>query len=219
MKNLRTLFAVCLLVIGTAVNAQFLESKSASSVFSEAKTEDWQGVRFSYNNYTIDAKGADYDAISAYEFGYVKSFSISQVQPWFIETGVSFSYATGELFSEYGNDLSANLSSLIVPLNVGYKVAISDNMSVFPYAGISFKGHIAGELEISYDGESTTVDVFDEDEMGDGETWKRFQLGWQFGATLNISNFNFGLSYGTDFIELAKKVDTKSFKISAGFNF
>ena len=220
MKNFRILLAVCFLAMATAVNAQFANSSSAVSVGSSAAdTEAWQGVRFSYNSYTIDESEMEYDAISAFELGYVKAFSISQELPLFLETGASFVYATGDLFSEYGVDLSLNMSSLVVPFNVGYKVAFGDNMSFFPYVGVSLKGHLAGEMELSYDGNSMTADIFDEDDMGKDAAYNRFQIGWQIGATLNINKFNFGVSYGTDFMELAKKVDSKTFKASVGFNF
>ena len=70
MKNFRTLLAVCFLAMATAVNAQFANSSSAVSVGSSAAdTEAWQGVRFSYNSYTIDESEMEYDAISAFELG------------------------------------------------------------------------------------------------------------------------------------------------------
>ena len=72
---------------------------------------------------------------------------------------------------------------------------------------------------MSYYGESETANIFDEDEMGDDGVFKRFQIGWQIGATLNIDKFNVGLSYGTDFMEISKNVDTKTFKVSLGINF
>ena len=74
-----------------------------------------------------------------------------------------------------------------------------------------------GDIESESDSKSESYNVFDDDDMGDA--WKRFQLGWQIGATLNINQYNVGLSYGADLMELAKKTDTKTFKISVGVNF
>lgn len=219
MKNFRILFAACLLAMATAVNAQFANSSSVSATGGAADTEGWQSVKFSYNSYTLDAKGLDYDAIPAFELGYVKAISISESMPLFLEGGLSFMYATGDLYSEYGLDLSLKMSSLTVPLNVGYKYTISDNISLFPYVGVTLKGHLSGEMEMSYDGESITADIFDEDEMGDGAEFNRFQIGWQIGAAVNINKFNVGLSYGTDFMEIADDTDTNTFKVSVGVNF
>lgn len=210
MKNFRSLLAVCFLAMATVVNAQVAKTVDA---------EEWQGIRLSYNSYTLDERGIEYDAISGFELGFVKAFSISQIHPLFLETGASFVYTTGDLFSEDGLDLSLSMVSLNVPLNVGYKVALGNNVSLLPYAGLSLKGHLSGEMEMSYYGESETADIFDKDEMGDDGVFKRFQIGWQIGATLNIDKFNVGLSYGTDFMEISKNVDTKTFKASLGVNF
>ena len=210
MKNFRTLLAVCFLAMTTAVSAQIAKT---------VDTNGWQGVRLSYNNYTLDERGIEYDAIPGFEFGFVKAFSISQIHPLFLEAGASFVYTTGDIFSEDGLDLSLSMFSLNVPFNVGYKVTLGDNISLFPYAGLSLKGHLSGDMEMSYYGESETANIFDEDEMGDDGVFKRFQIGWQIGATLNIDKFNVGLSYGTDFMEISKNVDTKTFKVSLGINF
>lgn len=178
MKNFRTLFVVCLLAMATAVNAQLANTSSVDN-------KGWQGVKLSYNRFTIDEKGLDYDAISAFEVGYAKAFSISQAQPLFVEAGASFAYATGDFYNEDGVSFSLKMASLFVPVNLGYKVSFSNGMSLFPYVGVSLKGHITGEIEAdmniydSYEGRtysvSTTLDVFDDDDMED--TWKRFQIG------------------------------------------
>ena len=89
----------------------------------------------------------------------------------------------------------------------------------FPYASLSLEGHFSGEMEVSYYGEPVLVDVFDEDDMGDDGVFERFQIGSQINATLNIDKFNVGLSYGTDFMEMSKNVDTKALRVSVGVNF
>jgi len=96
---------------------------------------------------------------------------------------------------------------------------LSDNMSLFPYVGLSLKGHLFGEIEEEneYYDETYTINVFDDDDLED--PWNRFQIGWQIGATLNINKYNVGLSYGTDITELGEDMDTKTFKLSLGVNF
>ena len=74
-------------------------------------------------------------------------------------------------------------------------------------------------MEVSYYGEPVLVDVCDEDDMGDDGVFERFQIGSQISATLNIDKFNVGLSYGTDFMEISKNVDTKALRVSVGVNF
>lgn len=74
-------------------------------------------------------------------------------------------------------------------------------------------------MEVSYYGEPVLVDVFDEDDMGDDGVFERFQIGSQISATLIIDKSNVGLSYGTDFMEISKNVDTKALRVSVGVNF
>ncbi|MBE6303857.1 MAG: porin family protein [Bacteroidales bacterium] len=220
MKNFRILFAACLLAMATAVNAQFANSSSTSSFGGgAADTEGWQSVKFSYNRYTAEIDGPDCDAVSAFELGYSKAISLSQELPLFLEAGASFFYATGECYDEDYYKGSISMASLIVPFNLGYKVALSDNMSLFPYVGLSLKGHLFGEIEEEneYYDETYTINVFDDDDLED--PWNRFQIGWQIGATLNINKYNVGLSYGTDITELGEDMDTKTFKLSLGVNF
>ena len=150
MKNFRTLFAVCLLAMATAVNAQFANTSSSSKIGGGAvDTEGWQSVKLSYNKWTIDAEGAEFDAIPAFELGYVKAFSVSQTYPLFVEAGASLMYATGDLFEmseENGSDYyyystsastSLKMFSLAIPVNIGYKIALNDKMTLFPYAGVT----------------------------------------------------------------------------------
>lgn len=210
MKNFRTLLVMCFLAMTTVVTAQVAEK--------------WQGFRFSYNNYTADSKGDDYAALYAYELGYVKSFLISQESPLFFETGASVLFTNGDLVvtdGYYEVDATLKMYSLVVPFNMGCKIALSDKLSFYPYAGISLKAHLSGEIEYesgnSYD-EFESIDVFDKEDMG-ARVFNRLQLGWQIGATLNFDKFNFGFSFGTDFMELTKNVDTKTVKASIGFNF
>lgn len=207
MKIVRILFVVFVLVTTVLVKAQSTSPYSVDSNNS-IETNTWQGLRFSYNSYTLDVSG--FDAVSAYEIGYIRSFPASEKHPLFLETGANVFYATGDLLK----GLSIDMYSLIVPLNIGYKVNLPNNLSFFPYFGVALKGHLAGELGVDGLGD---YDMFDNTDFG--EKCNRFQVGWQIGATLNVDKFNFGLSYGTDFVELDDDTDTKTLKISAGFNF
>lgn len=235
MKKFRTLLAVCFLCVAATVSAQFTNN-SASSGSAVADTEGWNGLRVSYNNFGFDGDfGKEFDAINGIEVGYVQAFSILNDMPIFLETGASLSYVFGDLFSESGeyyegyhyNEYSSkrtlNMFSVIVPVNVGYKFAISEELSMFPYLGVTLKGNIKGTSEYEYedsygDSESSDVNVFDDDDMDD-EAWDRFQLGWQIGTTLNYKNMNIGLSYGADLMELGKDIETNSLKVTIGCNF
>lgn len=232
MKNIKVLFAACLLSMATAVNAQFANVSGTSSAVS-SDVNAWQGIRFSYNHFTFDADGgSDLDPAMGFELGYVKSFALSKSIPLFLETGANILWVTGEVSNEsggfeydgydfYGNvKESVNMFALTIPVNVGYKFTIDDKFSVFPYLGLSLRGNISGKIteEVSVSGvgsEEEDIDMFDSDE-GDGD---RFQIGWQIGATANYKKYSVGLSYGADFNEIMENISTNSLRISLGYNF
>lgn len=54
--------------------------------------------------------------------------------------------------------------------------------------------------------------------MGD-YAWNRCQVGWQIGATLDISKFNVGISYALDFNKLAEETKTSKLAVTVGCNF
>ncbi len=219
MKKIK-IFTICLLsIVAMSVNAQ--------------TTKGWDGVRVSYNSFTLDSKWSDFDAVSGLEVSYVKSFPISKKLPLYLETGASLLWAAGDLYDhgEAEEDYlsidkgSVNMVSLMVPVNIGYKYVIDDNFSVFPYAGAYLKLNIAGKFKqelyeinagVVSDNESSNIDMFDKDE-GDGD---RFQVGLQIGTTLNYKDtYNVGISYGFDLNEVMKNVDSNKFAITFGYNF
>ena len=57
--------------------------------------------------------------------------------------------------------------------------------------------------------------------MGDDDaTWNRFQLGWQIGVNARInSSFLLGVSYGTDFSEIAEKIKIQTTSVTLGYCF
>ncbi|MBQ2878067.1 MAG: hypothetical protein IJE42_03940, partial [Bacteroidaceae bacterium] len=61
MKSIKTILAVCLMVMASAVYAQ---------------ADAWKGVRVGYNSYDCGADGAD--AVMALSAGYVHSFAITE---------------------------------------------------------------------------------------------------------------------------------------------
>ena len=202
MKNVRILFLLIMVCVSTMVKAQSADVAIGAS--------GWQGLRFSYNSYTLDVDDGNFDAVSAYEIGYAKGMQILKDSPLFLETGASLFVVRGDLQKW----CSIKMNSLVVPLNMGYKVCSSEKISFFPYLGVALKGHISGELDVDGYGD---IDMFDNSEFGD--KCNRMQLGWQIGMTMNVNDFNVGFSYGTDFLELDDDTETKTLKITVGFNF
>lgn len=176
MKKFLFLVA-CLVAMTSTINAQ---------------SEGWKGVKASYNIFEIE----DCDAISAFSVGYVHSFNVVESLPIFVEGGLNAIYASGDV--EDGVKYTGIAAE--IPVNVGYKVALNDDFSLFPYVGVTGRYNIKGEIE----------DVDDAD---------KFQYGWQVGVTANYSNYNIGVSYGADLNEIFEETKTTSIKISVGYNF
>lgn len=131
--------------------------------------------------------------------------------------------------------------SLAIPVNVAYKFNVNKDFSIQPYLGLNLKFNVFAQRKTtaSFENErlqdqvdewddeefAATIgaprkaDLFDKKDVGKDGQWKRFQLGWHIGVGVNYKAFYFGLSYGTDFMELAKKLNTSTFKVGVGFNF
>jgi opacity protein-like surface antigen len=164
--------------------------------------------------------------MTGFSAGFVKGFSLSSQSPIFAEIGANFQYLKSNLLNEdYGGDrlkLDLNMYSVNIPLNIGYKYAINEGFSIFPYAGISARGNISGKLVASLGSEEESVDIFDKDEMEDLEfkTFKRLQIGWQIGFGVNFNRLYLSASYGGDFNEVAEELKLSTApSITLGINF
>jgi hypothetical protein len=177
---------------------------------------------------TIDFDDEDKD-MTGLSFGFVKAFPISSQTPIFAEIGANFQYFNSTILDEkdedYGEALKMDFKmySINVPINIGYKYAINETFSIFPYVGISARGNISGKVTGSYayddEEESYDINVFDKDDMDD-EVFKRLQIGWQIGCGVNFNFLYLSASYGGDFNKIAKNVELASApSITLGVNF
>lgn len=244
MKKLTSLVAM-LMIVSTSAFAQFANSGASKSMStSSADTNGWQGVTASYNLGTVsfDADGAEDIDLNGFSIGYLKAFSISQSLPLFVETGLKFSYASGEdkqEFSGYDYDYGyVDVSykqeytyyDIQVPINLVYQFSVNDKVQVLPFTGIYLKGNIAANVdetlnldtEYGSGSDEESYDLFDKEEAqecGYAKAWNRFNFGWQIGAKVAYNNFNAGITYGLDLNEIAKKTKMSNLSISVGYNF
>ena len=210
MNKFKFLMIVCLLGIASTVSAQFVNTNSSSMNSSSSDVSSWSGLRVSYHPVSIE----DLDLTGA-SIGYVKSFSISNGTPIFVETGANVSWVGGTVFEEPEDyeDIKLNVFSVNVPINLGYKLAFSNTASIFPFVGLTLRGNVVGNY--SCDGESTNA--FD-DEL-EFLKLKRFQIGWQVGVGANFNKLYIGASYGTDFSEILEDCKATMPSLTIGFNF
>lgn len=215
---LLALFAVASLTM----SAQLVTSSKYT--VEEKKSSGWTGLRLSYDPISVSTDGADESMnFNGISLAWVKGISVSSSVPLFIETGVGLTYAmyseSEELYDEEYK-LSMNLLTMQVPINFGYKYSFNESLSIFPYVGIVLRGNLLGNVKEEYDGdEEDDWSVFSSDDMGEDNTWNRFNVGWHVGVGLNYSKLHVGLSYGTDFNEIAEKTKVSTLSVKLGINF
>lgn len=224
--------------------AQFANSgNNAASSATPRRTvtiSPYDRVSVSYVNTKLanDAKGADDISLNGVGFDYIHGFSLSKSFPLYLETGVKatlsfFSREDCEWCNIWNDDAddkdyktTFQTLSAAIPVNLAYKFTLSNgDVSIVPYLGLNFKLNLMAKGKEVYDPEygdkdTEKYDMFDKKDMGDKDAcFKRFQMGWHIGAGLNYRQLYIGLSYGTDFMELCKKVNTSTFSVNVGYNF
>lgn len=167
-------------------------------------------AQFSNNNYersglnhdgwnTIFVEWSPYNCdINAFTIGYSHAFSLTKNVPILIEPALA-----GQCFVQYyNNDYHRIFASIKAPVNVLYKIDVSDSqLSFMPFAGLMLRYNLWGK-----------------DNMFD--YCKRFQVGWQAGIKTCIADhFIIGASYGTDFSSIDNYNTLKSAIISLGVAF
>lgn len=137
-----------------------------------------------------------------------------------------------------------NMFSVKVPVNLTYKFSIpNSSISIAPYLGLTMRYNLSAKGKSQYNLTSSAetylrsqgwskkdieetfgdkeLNLFDKKDMGSEKaTWKRFQLGWQIGLNARFSDtFLVGVSYGTDFSEIAEKTKISTTSITLGYTF
>lgn len=237
------LMAAALFVAGgTTASAQFTNSASGSS--AGVNTDGWNTVYFQWNpsSFKIDNESESFTGLS---LGWSKAFSVSKSAPVFVEAGVGLQYSFkswddedfNDEMEEYDTSLKIKFSmfSLKVPVNIMYKWDIPNSkVSLIPYAGLNFRFNITAKEKYDFSGDYAEeaeeifedygyildANLFDKDDMGEDGTWNRFQIGWQIGVNARFNNkFLVGVSYGTDFSEIADDCKIKTTSITLGYCF
>lgn len=225
MKSFRFLLAAMLVGCSTLTFAQ-------GSNVASSDMPAWSGLRFSYDRTFVsqdweDAEGMD---MNGFSIDYEHAFRVSKKLPLFIQTGAGINFARhkdSEDGEGYSYESKLSMLGLTIPVNVVYGIQLNDKLALKPYTGLYLRVNLLGKVketdEFSYDGETEKEEydysLFDKDEMGEDGKWKRCQIGWQIGATLDINKFNVGIGYALDFNEIAEKTKTSKFAVRVGYNF
>ena len=191
------LFAAAVLIFACSTTsfAQFMGGGSSKVGGGAAASADsYNALWLSYMPTTFKMS---YDGSSHSESGYnTFALGFTHASPLsgaavMAEYGAFAEYTT-KTEKSHGSSSTTNLIGVKVPVSLMYGFALSDNVTLYPYAGVNARLYVIGKQSYKYDGESSSYDLFS-DEDGDG--MKRFALGYQLGVKANISGYFIGLGY------------------------
>lgn len=209
----RCVFTVSALLLSLI---SFAQSNPLSNLLSNpVPMEPYTKFNFSYAPTTLEFDKSynmdDWD-FEGYSVEYVSGSNVIDGMPVFLEWGVGIELLTmsdkeSGSYEGYGYKITSktNIWDLYVPVNLGYKVAMKENIIVMPYVGIKAQWNVSGKRVTEYDIDGIDSDeeeasLFDEDEWGDA-TLKRAWLGWHIGATVEVNEWSFGVRYGSSFTD------------------
>lgn len=161
----------------------------------------------SYNNLSLHYRNVDIEDYNMNGFGFewIHGFSLSEQTPLYFETGAGLNMC----LKDEGSGSWAGYGYIDVPLNLTYRFSLPNSaMNLSPFIGVVLKGNIIGTSDIATDTQEWYSDY----------DFKRFQLGWHVGCSVNYKKLHASVGYGTDFIKIAKKIDVGTFSVGIGFN-
>ena len=194
---------------------------------ASAQVTDYNGIYFQYNpswlSYNVSGVSSDY--IHGFTLGYTKSFGIAGDNvPLFLEVGGNLQYGfhrDSETIASVKVSETLNLFSLNIPVNFGYSIRLGDNLALNPYVGIKMRLNLVGTVVDKVGDQSTTFNLYSKDDMGGSDnTWNRFQIGWQAGAKMVITEaFFVEAGYYMDFNRIASNTRFSSVNLGFGYCF
>jgi Outer membrane protein beta-barrel domain len=128
----------------------------------------------------------------SFHVGVIADFSISENV--FVQPGI---LASSKGFKIEQSGITASTSPLYVevPVNIGFRTELSDNLKFYvmggPYVGIG----VAGNSKISGSGQSETETINWGNDENDSD-YKRLDYGVNVGVGVEVSNFLIGAQYG-----------------------
>ncbi|SHF85698.1 porin family protein [Dysgonomonas macrotermitis] len=136
----------------------------------------------------FETKGAKYEQNPQYNY---------------FDYGYNSSYADVSVWQN--EKVSINSIYLQVPLYVGYKFEVADNLSVYfsggPYFAYGIGGKATIETSLNGEKEKNKVDVF-----GD-EAWKRFDAGFSLLLGVERKRFSFNAGYDFGMVNVDRQYD------------
>ncbi len=196
-------------VMTSTAFAQLMTGKSAA-ISKEFKNKTFY---LQWNPSSIVPDKGSSQSFTGFSIGLNKAWGVSSSLPLYIESGLGIQFS---FYSE--DDADYKMLSAKIPLSLQYVYEIpNSSVEIIPNLGLDFRINAVGTAE--YNGKD--YNLFDKDDMGgDDYTWNRFQVGWHIGANARFNKkWLVGVSYGTDFSEIAKKAKIHTTSVTLGVCF
>jgi hypothetical protein len=220
MKFLKSMMTGVFMALSIGAYAQFANSGSSKSSISlsSASTDDYSRFQLGYVISTpkLDGESAD-DSYKGVSVGLLYGKNINQSMPLFLEYGANLTWLNYN-YSEDDESYKHNILNIAVPINIAYKIGLSDDITLVPYVGINFKGNVVSKEKYEWGDESESYNYFDKDDVGSDDQWNRFQFGGQIGVGINFKQLYVGYQFQGDFTELAKKTKMPTNSIVLGIS-
>lgn len=229
-KHMKKTILSAVILLAAAATPAFAQNE-APSVINRAS--------IFYDLNTLYPSGASNIYFNGYGVGYNIDVRVSKTYPLYVGTGldVRFVFNNRNITDDFDYDLAfikaqSTLINFNLPVNVSYRVPVTEKFYVTPFAGLNFRlqayGNSSLKIAVPADTPEEVIDkleqindninLFSSDDMGD-EHLRRFQMGWHAGVNLEYNNVVLGLSYGTDFVKLHKNLGGSNFLVSLGYSF
>lgn len=200
------MFLIVAAFVCSTMNAQLVTSTS----FKKGKAATTWYVKAGATLANMSSEGESADALFGYNVGLAFDRTIGSGGMFW---GSVLQLATkGFKFGYDGEEVKLNVHKLELPLNLGYKLGVSDDLAIDARVGGFVNFDLFGKMTEEYDGDEESVNI------GDIDDYERLSAGLQFGVGVWYQNLNFNITYQAGLLE-ANDMKEKNWMISVGYAF
>lgn len=200
------LFLVVTAFVCSTMNAQLVTSTS----FKKGKAATTWYIKAGATLANMGAEGESADALFGYNVGIAFDRPIGGSGMFW---GSGLQLATKGFKIGYdGEEMKLNANKLEIPLNLGYKFGINDDLAVDVRAGGFVNFDLFGKVTETYDGDEESINI------GDLEDYDRLSAGMQFGVGVWYQKLNFNITYQAGLLK-ANEMKEKNWMFSVGYAF
>lgn len=225
MKAIRSILSVCLLAVASSVSAQFVNSRNVPTYANRPSSETHLSINSDVDNYgrwsisyllsnpIFEGSSSSIDDLfHGVGIGYMFGINITGHNlPLFLEFGPEVNYAISSTNDYHWGDATAHLLSVVCPVNLTYKLHVSDNITISPFVGINNRVNCLGMIK----GDKRDADFFDSSDFG-SNTANRYQFGMNVGMGVYFGKFYVGYRYNKDFSDYLKDMTFDNHYLSLG---